>query len=517
MNFKLTFVRLIAAFSLILVAGCAGSNQNAVTLRRDQVQDHPEVIVTRLPEGVNTKDDDFGLVQGPAGRYAFLTSDRSTGEGRQDLFRSNVPLATIKSDAQEAVFFGIPGVNTSEHEGTATFTPDGLTMIFAAAGRGDEIGASDLYQADLIGNTWGNIRNLTGLNTDAWESHPALSADGRTLYFVSDRDGGLGQQDIYVSTRVGDNWTAPQNLGPIVNTEYHEASPFIAQDGRTLYYSSLGKPGLGGYDVFVTRNTGGIWSEPINGGTPINTEADELFYSAQLGTLHAFVSSNRDTSLGGLDVFSVEPNPFAPGGVTVVSGIVRDQITKQPLGAQISVTNLKTGDEVARFRSDDVSGRYLVVLQPGETYSITAEADGYLFYSDHYEVVKRTDVALQHDIELSPTLTGKTRLLVFFDFNSATLKHESYPDLNRAVSVMRENPSMQVTVAGHTDSVGSDEYNLKLSQDRANSVKAHFTSNGIAASRVTAVGYGETQPIADNSTEEGRALNRRVEFLVKPR
>ncbi|HET6510585.1 MAG TPA: OmpA family protein [Candidatus Kapabacteria bacterium] len=500
---------------LLCAYGCASSSQNATTVRRDQVQNHAEVVVTRLPEGVNTVDDDFGLFQGPGGQYAILTSDRGTGAGRQDLFRSNTSLGQIKEDPTRALFSGLEGVNTSENEGTATFTPDGLTMIFAAAGRGDEIGRSDLYQADYVGGRWTNIRNLRALNTEDWESHPTIAPDGRTLYFVSDREGGIGGQDIYVSSRVGDNWTAPQNLGPIVNTEYHEASPFIAGDDKTMYYSSLGKPGLGGYDVFVTRNVGGVWSEPVNAGTPVNSEFDELFFSAELGTLHAFVASNRDSTLGGLDIFSVDPNPFAPGGTTVVSGIVRDAVTKQPLGAEVTVTNLKTGDEVARFRSDDQSGRYLVVLQPGETYSITAERQGYLFYSDQYEVVKRTDVALVHDIDLYPTAQGKTRLLVFFDFNSATLKRESFPDLNRAASLLIDNPNMLVTVAGHTDSVGSDEYNLKLSQDRATSVKAYLVGRGAKQSQIEAIGYGETQPRADNGTEEGRALNRRVEFLVR--
>lgn len=507
--------KLLLLVLICFAYGCGSSSQNAVTLQPNQVTDHPEVVVTRLPQGVNTTDDDFGLVQGPAGQYAILTSNRSNGAGRQDLFRSNTSLGNIKEDPTGALFSGLPGVNTSENEGTATFTPDGLTMIFAAAGRGDEVGRSDLYQADWVGGKWVNIRNLRALNTEDWESHPTLASDGRTLYFVSDREGGIGEQDIYVSTRVGDNWTAPQNLGPTINTPYHEASPFIGGDGKTLYYSSLGKPGLGGYDVFVSRNVGGVWGEPVNAGTPVNTKADEMFFSAELGTLHAFVASNRDTSLGGLDVFSVDPNPFAPGGTTVVSGIVRDAATKKPLGAAITVTNLKTGEEVARFRSDDQSGRYLVVLQPGETYSITAEADGYLFYSDQYEVVKRTDVALQHDIDLFPTANGRTRLLVFFDFNSATLKRESFPDLNRAASLLIDDPGMTATVSGYTDSVGSDEYNLKLSQDRANSVKAYIVSRGASANRVNAIGYGEQNPIADNGTEEGRALNRRVEFQVR--
>ncbi|HWF44016.1 MAG TPA: OmpA family protein [Candidatus Kapabacteria bacterium] len=504
-------------FTLLLLAivfsACAASHQGAI-LSENQVKHHPEVVVAHLGGDVNTSSDDFALVPGPAGLYSYLTSDRSGGAGRQDLYVARVPLSAIQAN-QSGNFNSIREINTSENEGCATFTPDGNTMIFAAAGRSDGLGSSDLYQADLINGTWQNTRNLTALNTSSWESQPSLSSDGKTLYFVSNRPGGYGGQDIYVSTRVGDNWTTPQNLGPIVNSAGMEASPFIAADNNTLYFSSNGHPGLGGYDVYVTHNTGGVWSQPEDAGVPINSAADDLFYSAELGTQHAFLASNRSGTLGDLDIFSVEPNPFPPGGVTIVRGFVRDAMTRQPLSADITITNLQSGEEVARFRSADSTGLYLVVLQPGQTYSITAQAEGYLFYSDVYPVTSDTNVSLRHDIDLNPTLSGKTRLLVFFDFNSSVLKKESFPDLNRAVTLLKNNPNMSVTVAGYTDSIGSAEFNLKLSDARARSVLDYLITHGIPASRVQAIGYGESNPIATNETDEGRAMNRRVEFQVR--
>jgi len=512
MNFKMRIRLLYSLLAALFIAGCASSNQGPI-LRNDQVKTRTEVIVKHLPENINSSGDDFGLVIGTQNLYAYFTSDRASGTGRQDLYRAANPFSVFEEAARGNNVQELANFNSDENEGSATFTPDGLTMIFAATAKDDQTGSSDLYQADLVGGKWTNIRNLTALNTEAWESHPSLSADGKTLYFVSDRDGGIGEQDIYVSTRVGDNWTTPQNLGPQINTKAHEASPYIAADGKTLYFSSKGHPGLGGFDVFVSKNTGGVWSTPENAGLPINSPYDDMFYSAQLGSQHAFVSSNRDSTLGGLDIFSVEPNPFASEGVTVVHGYVRDAQTKAPLTASVDITNLRTNETVARFRSNDSTGEYLVVLQPGESYSITAEAEGYLFYSDRYDVSNRRDVSLQHDILLNPTLSGRTRLLVFFDFNSATLKSESFPDLNRAVTVLKNNPQMNVTVAGYTDSVGSDEYNKVLSDSRAKSVKIYLAEHGVSASRINAIGYGEENPIATNATEEGRALNRRVEFI----
>lgn len=499
----------IVIIAIIFFAGCASTYRGPI-VSEDQVKKHDEVVIKRLPVPLNSSEDDFDFQVLRSRPEGYFTSTRTSGEGRQDVY--HIALGSINEPAGSVISVG--ELNTAENEGCATFTPDGLTMIFAAASRPGSIGSSDLYQADLVAGRWANIRNLSALNTEYWESHPSLSADGRTLYFVSDRPGGMGGQDIYVSTRIGDNWTAPQNLGSSLNTKGHEASPFIAADGKTLYFSTEGRPGLGGFDVFVSRNVGGVWSEPENAGTPINSKDNDLFYTAELGTQHAFLSSDRDSTRGGLDIFSVEPNPFASGGVTIVQGTVRDAVTRQPLGAEVTITDLASGESVARFRSNDSTGKYLVVLQPGGRYSITAEAPDYLFYSDLYEVERKSDVTLTHDIDLSPSLSGKTRLLVFFDFNSATLKGESVPDLNRAVDLLKQFPSNRVRVTGHTDSVGSAEFNQRLSQDRANSVKQYLVQHGIDAGRIDAVGMGETMPIASNETEEGRALNRRVEFQL---
>ena len=503
---KKTLLLLLA----LAIQSCASSYHGPI-VASDQVKHHDEVVVAHLPAPLNSSEDDFDLQVLASEPLSYFTSTRSTGVGRQDVYR--IPTETLHQPVGNVT--SIRELNTEENEGCATFTPVGLTMIFAAASRSDALGSSDLYQADFVGGRWTNVRNLTALNTAYWESHPSLSADGKTLYFVSDRPGGIGGQDIYVSTRVGDNWTVPQNLGSSINTPGHEASPFIAADGRTLYFSSEGRPGLGGYDVYVSRNVGGVWSEPENAGTPINSKFDDLFYTAELGTQHAFLASNRDSTLGGLDIFSVEPNPFASGGVTVVRGTVRDAVTHKPLGAAVTISDLQTGEDVARFRSNDSTGEYFVVLQPGGRYSITADAPGYLFYSDLYEVQKQSDVTLTHDIDLSPSLTGKTRLLVFFDFNSATLKKESIPDLNRAVALLHDFPANKVTVTGYTDSIGSAEFTQKLSESRAKSVRDYIVQHGIDASRVDAVGMGELNPIATNDTEEGRALNRRVEFQLR--
>jgi outer membrane protein OmpA-like peptidoglycan-associated protein len=502
---------LFALALTIFAVGCASSNRQPLT--PDQVPHHPEVVVTDLPEGVNTTKNDFGLLGG--GNTAYLTSTRPSGKGRQDLFRSAHSLYDLGQTHSVSTFSSISELCTSENEGTPTFTPDGLEMIFAAANRDDAVGSSDLYQADFVGGKWANVRNLRALNTESWESQPSLTSDGKTLYFVSDRDGGFGGQDIYVATRVGDNWTTPQNLGPIINTAGDEASPFIAADGTTLFFSSNGLPGLGGYDVFVTRNIGGLWQKPENAGTPINTAHDDLFYTVQLGTEHAFVSSDRDSTQGGLDIFSIEPNPFPPGGVTVVKGKVLDAVTKKPLEAAVEITDLDSNQLVSRFHTNDSTGDYLVVLQPGHTYSVTADAPGHLFYSDEFSVRKTTNSSIDDNIELSPVASGKTRLLIYFDFNSAALKNTSIPDLNRAISLMTSQSKMIVVVAGYTDSVGSAEFNQKLSEDRAAAIKAYIVSHGIGASRVQSVGHGKNDPVADNGTDEGRARNRRVEFQVQ--
>jgi outer membrane protein OmpA-like peptidoglycan-associated protein len=352
------------------------------------------------------------------------------------------------------------------------------------------------------------------INSPDWESQPSMSADGLKLFFASNRSGGMGGTDIWMCERLtGGEWSEPVNLGSDVNTADDEMSPCIAQDNRSLYFASNGHPGIGGYDIYVTRGSGKSWTKPENLGTPVNSEYDDQFFDPMVGTNNAFMVSDRPGGDGRLDVYAVVPNPLPPDAVTMVIGTVNDAKTRVPVGATLTVRDIESGDEISSFHSDDVNGNYVVVLQRGKTYVITAEAPGYLFYSDRFEVPDNSNNrTLRKDIALS---SETVRLLLYFDFDKSTLKRESTVDLKRAIKWMRDNPALTIELAGHTDNKGTAEYNKKLSQDRANAVLEFLASKGVDRSRMTAKGYGFDEPVASNDNDEGRALNRRVEFRIK--
>ena len=273
-----------------------------------------------------------------------------------------------------------------------------------------------------------------------------------------------------------------------------------------LFFSSNGHGGAGGYDIFVATEgdgAGNIWRGVENLGTPINTAFDEHCFVSLPNTRHGYFSSNRT---GDFELYKADPNPRPAEALVAVTGKVFDARTRGVVGASISVTDLSTGETVANFRSDDRDGAYYVILKRGRRYSITAEAPNYIFYSDEYGVPENAQGReLKKDIELQPAGGGMTRLLVFFDYDKTELKKESMPDLNRAISFLRQNAGVMIEIAGHTDSIGSASYNQKLSHDRAAAVKRHFVSKGIAEARITVRGYGEEGPVADNATDEGRA------------
>lgn len=466
-----------------------------------------EVSISNLGETVNSSDHDFAPLILGNGRVIFFTSTR---EGDQNLY----------SSASTPDGWGTPTnvgniINTGGEDGGCSITPDGHWMIFTACDREDGHGDCDLYIAEYAGGLWRNARNLgPSINAMEWDSQPSISVDGLTLYFVSERPGGYGGTDIWMTTRsYGGEWGPPMNLGPTVNTAGDDMSPFIAADNSTLYFASNGHPGMGGYDIYKTTRSQNSWSAPDNLGTPINSAYDDYFYSLQLGTDNVFFASDRPGGNGDLDLFVGVPNPLPPSAVTTVVGMVSDSKNRTPVGASLTVRDITSNSIISSFRSDDVDGNYVVVLQPGKKYVITAEAEGYLFYSDRFDVpanspnnTVRKDITMTRDI---------VRLLVYFEFDKSVLQPESYVDLDRAVEWMNANPNMRVELAGHTDNVGSRDYNKKLSTDRARSVMNYLVAKGIPSSRLTAVGYGMESPIATNETEEGRAQNRRVEFRVK--
>ncbi len=478
------------------------------------VGNRPEVAITRV--SVNSYDTDFAPAIARGGELLIFTSGRegaSNGSGEERIWVA----------ARSGNDWGTPlpagdALDRAEHVGGAALTPDGNTMVFAAYEwrDGTTSGRTDLFSAERINGSWGNISNLGPIvNSAEWDSQPALSADGRTLYFASDRPGGMGGTDIWITRKVDGAWSVPINLGAPVNTSLNDMTPSIAPDDKSLFFSSNGHGGAGGYDIFVATGgdrSGMNWRTIENMGTPINSSADEHCFISLPNTKHGYFSSNRD---GGFDLYKADPNPRPAEALVTVAGRVLDERTNAPVGADIAVTDLVTGQTVATFRSDDRTGDYYVILQRGHRYSITAESPDHIFYSDEYQVAATATARdMRKDIQLAPAADGMTRLLVFFDYDRAELNDESIPDLRRATTFLQDNPGISIEIAGHTDSVGSAGYNKKLSQERAESVKRYFVKQGIAMSRITARGYGEEHPVAENGGEEGRARNRRVEMRV---
>lgn len=508
-----TIAAALGALLILLCAARASAQNDGQGL---PVKDRPELQVA--PIAINSSDDDFAPVPLRGGEMLVYTSTSPGpygGSGHQRIWMAvrasggwTPPLATSEAVAR------------AEQVGSATLTPDGNFMIFAAYQWEDDSlagsGRTDLYSAERVQGEWRNIRNLGPvINSSDWDSQPTLTPDGRTLYFASDRPGGMGGSDIYISRLTASGWSAPVNVGEPINTPMDDLTPTIAPDGKSLFFASRGHGGAGGFDLFIAtgaNETGSRWSRIENLGTPINSTGDDYYFVSVANSKNSYVSSDRG---GNLDIYTVYPNPFPPEALVTVAGNVIDIKTRKPVAASITVTDLSSGEVVANYRTDDRSGEYFVVLPRGRRYSITAEAPDYIFYSDEYAIRPDAEAKdLKRDIELYRTSGGTTRLLVFFDFDRAELKSESKPDLNRAIDFLRNNPGIVVEIAGHTDSVGVASYNKKLSQDRADSVTSYVVAGGIDRSRVVPRGYGEEQPAADNGTEEGRARNRRVEMRV---
>jgi outer membrane protein OmpA-like peptidoglycan-associated protein len=480
-----------------------------------EVANHPEVKIENLGPSINTEYNEFSPAITADGKAIFFTRriPPAEGENQGDNIWFSRKAASGWSQSKN---LGEPVSVPSKDAGTPSVAPDGRTVYFSAE---PPEGKMHIYVAEFYGTSWTNPTDL-GPVVNApgyWTGQPSIGSDGRTLYFASERPDGYGDLDIWKTVRNPDgSWSDPQNLGPAVNTSGQETTPFIAADGRTLYFSSNEHPGLGGFDMFVTRWDNDHWTDPVNMGTPLNSEGDDRFYALPASGKEIYFASDREGGFGGLDIYRAYPNPYPPGGVTTIAGIVTDSKNGKPLRADITIEDLESDQVIAKFGSNEVTGEYIVVLPAGKNYGVTAEAPGYLFYSDNFNVsMEALYKEVRKDIALDPLIPPVTvRLNVFFDFDKSTLKKESIPELDRAVRYMKQYPTMVVEVQGHTDNKGTAEYNQRLSEARAKSVHDYLVSHGIDASRVVAKGYGLTRPKAANDTEEGRAQNRRVEFVV---
>lgn len=415
----------------------------------------------------------------------------------------------------------LPGnINTSQNEGAQNISQDGEWLIFTGCNFPNGFGSCDLYISYLTPQGWSEAENLGDvINTEAWESAPSLSPDKRDLYFASNRGGGYGKSDIYVSHRQPDgSWSKPENAGPRVNTAGNESCPFIHADNQTLYFTSDGHPGYGGDDLFLARKLPGKgWSEAENLGFPINTIENEGSLVIDAGGTKAFYASDRADSRGGLDLYTFNlREEVRPAKTLWVEGKVSDAKTKKGLPSSVDLTDLSSNEVISKVQTDE-TGHYLITLPVGKDYAFHVNRKGYLLYSENFSLKDHApDSTYQIDILLKPLEPNATIVLknIFFDVNRFELKPESYPELDQVAALLKDNPSLSISIIGHTDNTGKPADNLKLSKDRANAVIAYLKSKGIAAARLSARGLGETQPVAGNDTEQGRAQNRRTELKV---
>jgi OmpA-OmpF porin, OOP family len=417
-------------------------------------------------------------------------------------------------------------INSQLNEGTCTISADGRKLIFTSCAGRDVFGSCDLFETKKVGDQWSEPRNLgAGVNSAEWESQPSLSADGRTLYFVSDRRGGLGRRDIWMSTlNEKGQWTKAKNIGKPINTVYDEISPFIHVNNRAFYFASNGLTGFGGYDIFFTeRDTANQWTTPTNVGSPINTHEDQfsLFITADGKKGYYSHEEARPAGYSASFIYEIEipESQQVKFKSNYVRGVVRDKKTRQPLLARIELFNIDKNEMESLVESDSISGKYLMVLTQGAEYALYVNRKEYLFQSlnfNYSEVKNYEPITL--DIDLEKAEAGTIAILenIFFDHDKFDLKDKSITELNKVVRFLNENSTLKVEISGHTDNSGSAAYNKQLSLKRAESVSAYLIRNGVDARRIVIKGFGAERPIADNSTEAGMQKNRRIEFKILP-
>jgi outer membrane protein OmpA-like peptidoglycan-associated protein len=445
-----------------------------------------------------------------------LVFTRRTGNAREDFL-----LSAINSKDSFNKAAPLDGdINLEPRKGAITVSQDGDWLFFAADIAGAGIGDFDIYKSVYTPSGWSEQENLgDSINTDFWESSPAISPDKRALYFSSTRPGGYGGADLYVSyLKPNGRWTEAVNMGPTINTAGDEMAPFIHADNQTLYFTSDGLPGYGGSDLFVLKKLpNGQWGIPENMGYPINTIENEGSLAVAADGYTAYYASDREDSRGGLDIYSFTlPTHARPFKTIYVKGVVTDLISKKGLPANLELTDNASGTLINKVQTDEL-GHYFITLPEGKDYTFTVNRKGYLFYSSAYALSGAApDSTYVNNIALEPIKLATSFVFtqVLFDNNSFALLPASLPELNKLLQILEENPSMHIQISGYTDNIGKASDNLILSTNRAKSIVNYLSGKGIATERLSYKGFGSDNPIATNETPEGRALNRRTSFTI---
>jgi outer membrane protein OmpA-like peptidoglycan-associated protein len=494
----------------------------SATAFQTSVSFHPQ----NAGEGINTVEDEYWpCLNAEANELVFTRLMKYDVNGKK-LQLPQEDLYLSKKDSgvwRKAVALGAP-VNTPDNEGAQCISADGKLLFFTGCGRPDGQGSCDIYMSVRKNDKWSDPVNLgPPVNTGSWESQPSVSADGRYLYFTSNRSGGKGKMDIWRAEKIGTTPKGFPEYGNVsnlesINTPGNELSPFIHADGKTLYFASDYWPGLGGKDLFFVRIENNKTSKPQNLGFPINSSADEEGMVVEVNGEQAWFTSNHN-SIGGCDIFSFRlPEKARPQPVSYVKGKIIDNRTKKTLFSDIKLYDLTSNKVIQHIYPFENEGDFLLCLPIGMNYGLSIEKEGYLFCSRNFDLEQSYSSTNPKNllIGLDPIEPGMVTVLnnIFFNTDSFNLKPQSKPQLDEIVTFMNKNAGLIIEISGHTDNKGSDAYNKELSEKRAISVVTYLVDKGVSQSRLKSKGYGFSKPVADNSTEEGRAVNRRTEFKI---
>lgn len=568
-HLELKFDKAIESFSKFLKTAMASTDPGKtqdVQMRIKQCYSGKELVKTpirvfidNLGPSINTEFNEYGAVISADESMMLFTSRRpgSTGgkidPGLNEHFE-DIYITYKNADGSWTKATNLPKpINSENHDSNSGVSADGQKFIIYLGKKN----RGDLYECVLEGSTWSKPEAFNkNINTKYHEPSGCYSPDGNALYFVSDKPGGLGDHDIYVSYKdAKGNWGKAVNLGPTINTAYGEEAVFMHPDGKTLYFSSQGHNSMGGYDIFksVYDEATKTWGKPVNLGYPVNTTDDDIFFVLSASGKRGYYTSADSQSLGLRDLYvitflgpekpmilnnednliasatkPVQETVIAPkveikeAQLTLLKGVILDALTKEKLSADIEIVDNVANKVIATFKSNSATGKYLVSLPAGKNYGIAVKKDGYLFHSENFDIPATAAFQeVEKDIELKKLAVGGKIVLrnIFFDLDKATLRPESAAELERLTKLMNDVPSLKIELSGHTDSRGSDTYNQQLSEKRAKAVVDYLTTKGISADRLKWAGYGETQLVNGcsngvNCTDEQHQENRRTEFKV---
>lgn len=487
---------------------------------KDAIMKPLDIEPVILPEIINS---------GPLQYFPVLTGDEeqiyfTKRQGAHPRYDENIYMSKKDDQGNWIPPYSLSAnINTASNEGTCTISADGKILILTSCqGRGS-LGSCDLYISFREGNDWSRPINLgPNVNSPHWDSQPSLSADGRRLYFVSERPGGIGGRDIWLSQLNENNeWLPAVNLGASINTGRDEVSPFIHVNGQTLFFASKGYPGFGGYDLFSTEYENGEWSVPRNLGYPVNTPEDQISLFVTTSGERAYYSldsyDRTGLPLSFIYYFDIPPEISVSNRSFYVKGKIRDAETEMPLKARVELRDVNKNELISVVSSDSVFGEYIMILTEGSEYALYVEKAGYIFESRNFNLPHGSEqkpVIMDFFLRKSEAGAITTLNNIFFETDSYELQERSLTELDKVVGYLERSPGLKIEISGHTDDVGTESYNQQLSLKRAEAVYTYLTSQGIGEDCLSFKGYGQTQPAFPNDSDENRSKNRRIEFKI---